>query len=336
MDDDLKALGEEAGLTDDEKQRLDEHLGGENQDDADAGGDEHQDVGSASEVEEVAAAPEEPEEEQPAADAKPARRKKPKLIDELTDERAKRREFEKVSADQTARADAAEALMAKMDERFKLVVASQREPEAKPAEPEAPTLEDSPVDYLLNEIEQLKTGQQTLSDTGRQTAEQTTFNMAVTNDYNAFTAKTPDTEQAFSHLVEHLNKMYTAAGIADPNQRVAQIQREVGGISRMALQSGASPSERIYELAKAVGYTPGAAPADPGPSSSDIARVAAGQAAVSGMPSGGSGGLSSMGLRAVAEMDDKDFDALIKKEMASGKHGSEDAAFAAIMRAGMN
>jgi hypothetical protein len=77
-------------------------------------------------------------------------------------------------------------------------------------------------------------------------------------------------------------------------------------LAARALQSGRSPAEMAYALAKNQGYAPKAAP-----NADKIANIQKGQKATPSMPGGGQKASQGFGIEDIANMDDDEFNKML-------------------------
>lgn len=148
------------------------------------------------------------------------------------------------------------------------------------------------------------------------TAEQQ-FRQSYIGDATAFVQKTPDFRDAYAHLITGRDAELSAVGMADPAARKAHIAREEKALVQQALQQGVSPSQVLYNLAKARGYAgPKASAVDPKASDpvKKIEQIANGQKAAGNNFSGagGSGG-EGLTVEAFLSMDEAEYAKAMEK-----------------------
>lgn len=240
----------------------------------------------------------------------------------LQEERQRRKELqERLEAVERQRV----ADMAKLDERLRILQGAQHQPET-------PSVDQDPVgaikrlDGTVQEVAQ------------RLQAEE--HHRALTARYQAaageFSAKTPDFQAAYAHLMNVRSAELAAAGVP-PDQIPMWIQRGELNMAAQALQQGINPAERAYGIAKALGYRPAeaqpaAATPSPAPSSSpapaqpdaaaQLATIAGGRdASASLAAAGGSPAAGTLTLETLLKMDDDEFARLDPKKWRAAMGG---------------
>lgn len=101
-------------------------------------------------------------------------------------------------------------------------------------------------------------------------------------DARRFAEQNPDFAQAYVHLIRNRLAELEAYGVTDPGERDRMVLAEERDLVARALRDGASPAERIFNLAKGRGYTRQAAPAPNG--NGNPAAVPAAPAAAAAVP----------------------------------------------------
>lgn len=239
----------------------------------------------------------------------------------LQEERQRRKELqERLEAVERQRV----ADMAKLDERLRILQGAQQ-----PAQPAQPETTDDAVRRLDGTVQEVAQ---------RLQAEE--HHRALTARYQAaageFSAKTPDFQAAYTHLMNVRSAELAAAGVP-PDQIPMWIQRGELNMAAQALQQGINPAERAYGIAKALGYRPAeaqsaAATPSPAPSSSpapaqpdaaaQLATIAGGRdASASLAAAGGSPAAGTLTLETLLKMDDDEFARLDPKKWRAAMGG---------------
>lgn len=131
-------------------------------------------------------------------------------------------------------------------------------------EPKTPEFLDDPKGYIDAKEKQFQEAVKKLSesDTKRAEAEQQQQQLqqligTVSAHESAFVAKTPDYQEALSHMrTVRSNQLRMLFPQANDQQIQAQIGREELAGAHQILQSGGNPAEFAYNYAKTLGYTP--------------------------------------------------------------------------------
>lgn len=132
----------------------------------------------------------------------------------------------------------------------------------------------------------------------------------------------PNFDDAVRHLVLQQDAMLAAQGWTDPSARRAEIQAAERNFVLKAYREGANPAERLYAMAKAVGWQPkangnGTANGSNGQQSpveqkiDNIARMQKASPSLSNVS--GAGGDSLPSAAQIAAMSEEDFDAFVNR-----------------------
>jgi hypothetical protein len=124
-----------------------------------------------------------------------------------------------------------------------------------------------------------------------------------------YMAVTPDYPQAIEDYSRRRDQQLEIAGYRNPAERAQIIQQEGMIVAGRAHQDGANPAERMYEIAKAMGYEPPAARRDVRPTPSErVNMISEGQRRSRGL--GNARGSSPQGMtkERVAAMSGSEFD----------------------------
>lgn len=158
-----------------------------------------------------------------------------------------------------------------LDERMNMLL--QRMGQAQPQQPaqqtpQLPELDKDPIghfDARMRAYEaHLAQVAQTLATQNQQSQQAQvvgTIQQRALAMEREFASQTPDYVNAVGFLAEARHKELAAAGYGDPAERQAVVAQEAFAMAARALQDGANPAARLYELAKIRGY--GASPAAP-------------------------------------------------------------------------
>ncbi|MET3483122.1 hypothetical protein [Methylobacterium sp. 1973] len=215
---------------------------------------------------------------------------------------------------------------ARGDERLRVITeAMQARQQPAAAQPETPAAPPSPDEdifgyakHLEKQIEDLRNGVQQETARQRQEREAGEVVRDYHTDLNRFAQSEPTFADAFRHVMQSRAAEYAALGV--PQDQIAQaLANDEFQVAMQARQAGVSPAERIFQIAKARGFTPKAAEPAPAPAPAETAaqkveRVAAGQAgpgkslsAAGGAPAG------EVTFEMLAAMSEKDFEAFATK-----------------------
>lgn len=187
-------------------------------------------------------------------------------------------------------------------------------------------------------IEELRGGIQQTQGTLQESAAEQQTQQSYQADAMAFAREHPDFLQAYNHLITTRAQMLIAQGHTE--QQVRQFLRnEEKGLVQNAIQAGKRPAEQIYNMAKFMGYAPkpapqngaqaqngnGAAPAQNGNGQQaparqpsvveEIERIQRGQATNKSLSDSG-GAAQELTVEAIANMSERDFQALYAKQKA--------------------
>jgi FMN phosphatase YigB (HAD superfamily) len=120
-----------------------------------------------------------------------------------------------------------------------------------------------------------------------------------------FEASTPDYADAVKTLTDARKRELEIAGITDPLQRDAMVKNEGFGVALNALQQGANPAQRIYQLAQARGHVP---QAQVRTAQDRLRNIAAGQQQAMTLGNARGSGPVPMTVNRLLEMSEADFD----------------------------
>lgn len=152
-----------------------------------------------------------------------------------------------------ARAAELETWQRQMMARFQEAEARKAEQAAEAQRPKIPTVDEDPIGHIvgrLDEVQNLTVEQQNWA---RQQAEQAQWSGYVQQDRQQFVAQNPDFEAAVGHLAQNRQAMYEAMGYS-PSQVQMAMAQDAQNVGLTARQTGQSPSQLLYNLARAAGY----------------------------------------------------------------------------------
>jgi hypothetical protein len=209
-----------------------------------------------------------------------------------------------------------EKVMARIDKLQELI-----QPPAPP--PERPDPNVDPIGALKEAQERLDR----FENQGKESAEIQTIANFGRQHAEAFRQQKPDFDEAYNHLrVSRANQLMNEGKVDSPEALNKTILAEEKEIIQMCAKMGVSPAAFMYNLAAAVGYTPKGqeapqapqAPAQP-TAEEKVKMAAEGQARASNPVSkAGAGGNGKVDLKALAMLDDDEFD-----KATSGKNWSK-------------
>lgn len=200
-----------------------------------------------------------------------------------------------------------------MNRRFEQMMATLQQSAPKTPEPTEIDYDEDPmgathakVERALHAVEDIKKD----SEAKRQQDEWKSFVHTVSADEATFKAKTPDYGHAVQFLQGRRASELQAMGYGE--QEILQaFAADAYAITQRAQQTGQSPAQFLYDMARKVGYTPAAQSKNPVQS---LEQMAAGQAVT--IPSGSGGipaGDSVASLEDLASMSDAEFEKLFNK-----------------------
>ncbi|MBN4095640.1 hypothetical protein [Methylobacterium sp. OT2] len=214
---------------------------------------------------------------------------------------------------------------ARGDERLKLLNEAIQARPAAAAQPETPPAPPSPDEdifgyakHLEKQIEELKNG--FTQETARQRQEREVGEVIrdYQSDLNRFASAEPTFADAFRHVMQSRAAEYAAMGV--PEDQIRQhLQNDEFTVALEARQAGVSPAERIFQIAKARGFTPKATEPAPPPAPAETPaqkaeRVAAGQAGPGkSLSAAGGAPVGEVTFEMLAAMSEKDFEAFATK-----------------------
>lgn len=158
-------------------------------------------------------------------------------------------------------------LLERMNQILMLQQQQQQQTPQQPQQqqPQIPDFIDDPVGHLEGIKAQFRQEMAALQQQlqGTQQHQQATVQhqqlvQAAVAQEAQFRETTPDYDAAVAHFQAVKNAEYAAIGL-DDTQRAQQMQRDSTALVQIAIQNGKNPAELLYNMAKALRYTPAAA-----------------------------------------------------------------------------
>lgn len=230
-------------------------------------------------------------------------------------ERHKRKELKETLEAQARKTSEMEATLAQLKQSM---MAPPREPAQQVApKPEPveiiPDSEVDPIGYQQYEINKLKESNKQLNDylasqhkTAQQQAAKQAFLQTYKQSAQQFAAQTPDFNDAYNYIVEARTREFVAAGYTKAEADALVVEDEMAIASR-AFNDKVNPAQRVYDLAKARGYTNQKAPIKAAPKNLDDVKRGMNNAK-SLKSGGGEVGEKSAGMDDIDGMNFKEFD----------------------------
>jgi hypothetical protein len=194
--------------------------------------------------------------------------------------------------------------VSQMETRFNQLMERLQKPE-----PQVPAFEENPAEHLRQKQVQLEQQIQQQTETVQQAearraqeAQLAQFDNAYKSAAMEYAQQTPGFTDAYQHLIASRKQAYEQMGV-EPSEYAARLQHEERQIAHTAFTLGINPGVLLQNLAVAAGFKP--KPEKPQP---NIQTLAKGVQAKS-IASEPSTAKQNMTLEALAEMDDKDFEA---------------------------
>jgi hypothetical protein len=179
---------------------------------------------------------------------------------------------------------------ARIDERLKIINEALTTP--APAEPEVdqdprPDPEVNIFEYVKWQERQLdreREARTNLEQSWKDERDEGQMASSYRQDANRFASSEPNFGRAYHFLLSLRQNQLKAGGWTDQTKIDQQIVKEERGLVRNALKENASPAQRLFEMAKAAGFTPlapepAAQPLVPGTPLGEVAKPAAAAAA---------------------------------------------------------
>jgi len=182
---------------------------------------------------------------------------------------------------------------------------------------EAPSYEKDPLENLRlekerlsKEVEDLKGFRKSHEETVSRQTQMQRFQEQVRSQVYEFESRTPDYNDAFTHVVEVEKSRLEALGVAPEN-----IPQALGAweaqTAALALRNGKNPGEVIYQLAQRLGYKAQGGEKKQEKSLEDLKRVSEGQEASKSLSGGG--GEAELSLESLAMMDEEQLTSFVTK-----------------------
>lgn len=225
------------------------------------------------------------------------------------------------------------------DERLRLLSEVMAPAPQQPLEDDdpPPNPDDDIIGYAKwqgRELERMREALSTTQGVIKDTSDGTALREGYQRDAAAFARENPDFGVAYNHLITARAGTLEAQGYGE--QEIRQIiHNEERALVERAAKAGKRPAAMIYAMAQQFGYrkaapaaqaapavAAAAAPAAPAAPSvtEEIERIAKGQAAGKSLSDAGGGAPSELTVEALANMSDREFQALYSK-----KRGEVDA-----------
>jgi hypothetical protein len=231
-------------------------------------------------------------------------------LEALHEERALRKEAEKERR-------RAETQMAEMRGRFSVIERLNR---PQPPEQRVPTAEEDifgAVKHTGETVAELRQRLDARDAADRSVSQQNNLIGAYRADAAQFESRTPDFKAAYNHLLGSRAQELVAIGYDSPQAVHQALLADEMAIAQMALSSGRSAAETIYNLARQRGYAPKAAN---GNGADRLATIERGQQANKTLSSAGGGaGDAEMSADALLKMPMDEFEAWCTKNPAKAK-----------------
>lgn len=232
------------------------------------------------------------------------------------------------------------AEMARLQERVNVItsiaqVATAPAPVTPAAAEPLPDVNVDPVGHFravaentqreLNDVKAIVRGWQEGQQRNQQIVELRNWGAA---QEKAFEAQEPAYPAAMAHLEQSRRTELTKIGVTDPAEQQRIIGTDIHNIAVRSRQEGANFAERLYALAEARGYQKTAPAAAPAAAPTGIAippldapaaeRAAAARDNATTIGSLGAAPPTRLSVAKIAEMNDKDFAALVSRYEKSG------------------
>jgi len=212
-----------------------------------------------------------------------------------------------------------------LEQRLDAVLASLQQP-ATAAQPEKSAADELPgeedvvgrINWLVAQMQ--KQGQQQAQDRQASAEQQQRSELQgrVAAVEQQFRATTPDYDDAINFMAESRDReLQMLYPYSTAEQRSAYIRNEWASIAQGSVQAGLNVAEQVYNLAKARGFAPKAAPQpqqQTAPGLDAAALASAQQRHQSLSDAGGGETVAPIDAKALAAMDDKAFNAWLSQK----------------------
>lgn len=163
---------------------------------------------------------------------------------------------------------------------------------------------------LSKEVDELKGFRKSQEETTSRQTQMQRFQEQVRSQVYEFESRTPDYNDAFTHVVELEKSRLEALGV--PAEHLPQaLGAWEAQTAALALRNGKNPGEVIYQLAQRLGYKPKAGEKKQEKSLEDLKRFSEGQEAAKGLSGGG--GEAELSLESLATMDEDQLTQFVTK-----------------------
>lgn len=255
-------------------------------------------------------------------------------------ERAERRRVQEALRQREAEFAELRERMARADERLRLLLDSiggsqaqtqaQAQADKPPPDPEQDIF--GYVRWLGEKLQNVEGKAGSVENLTRQQQAEIELQRAYVADAQTFAAKEPAFRDAYQFLIAGRDAELQAFGIADAAERARIIQNEERALVERALRDRASPSARVFALAKARGFAPPPATQQqqqqqqqqPGaatkgnPAAARIEQIQNGQRAAKSLSNAGGGAGEVLSMEALANMSEEEY-ARIRAKLSNAK-----------------
>jgi len=166
-------------------------------------------------------------------------------------------------------------------------------------------------EYIKTRLDNMEKGFTDWTSQQSQQTEMSAFNAQVDQAVATFKQEAPDFDAAANHYWSQ--RMTEMQAIYGPQAQEA-VTSEMYALAATSMQAGENPAKKVYELAKARGYTPETA-------EEKIERTSQAQAAAKSMSSAGGQPETELSLESLAEMSDEEFAKLSPSEWKKAMGG---------------
>lgn len=170
----------------------------------------------------------------------------------------KQKELKQQLEQQSKKSAEAEAALLQLKD---VMTRQTAEPARRESAEAAPDINEDPLGYYNYKIRQLESTvaqqNQYLTEKGRHDeaiAQQTAFVDWYKESANNYKAKVPEFSQAYDFLAEQIINERVAGGFTEEQARKLLVEDEIA-VASLARRDGVNPAERIYNMAKARGFT---------------------------------------------------------------------------------
>ncbi len=169
--------------------------------------------------------------------------------------------------------------------------------------PKPPDVDQDPVEFLkytAKDIAEVKQWREQQEQQRQHAEAQQQFIGAYKASAEEFTSKTPEFKDAYKYLIQSRDQELATLGYMDPRQRHEMIVQDEAQIVALAMQNGANPAERLYEVAKMRGFKK----AEPKNDAQKLDTIQRGQQAAKSLGAVSGGAEGELTLTQIAEMSE--------------------------------